>query len=366
MNEFDLLQPLRSHPIYSLAGDLARYVGVEQDFIQFAEFLSLAAGRMAMPINLEIVSEHCTVDMYIAHRVLDLLPDQVQWADTNGKFRDLEGNKFKDVAVILVQASRSFRHFAERTTRSVREDGGLPSLWRISDRSLAITGDQSTLRLMTPHARRELKNFGDAFAGGPILGSSQKLTELLRRLPASHHYSCNFRAQYEGVLAPLFMLVLERLQQVFAAIRISMDDSPDKTEAVLPIDYRAARAMLTHLPLTPADRQLSAGSLVTAETVFEQVSKDEHQYSLADRSSEGNKWFSRENARKWTGLGYNTVKDHLGELENAVILRSTRPERDRGRGQPIHYRFDPQAAPPFQSQNPFDGLHDLAEDACPH
>jgi hypothetical protein len=161
------------------------------------------------------------------------------------------------------------------------------------------------------------------------------------------------------------MLVLERLLHVFAALRISIPKPPVPDKAILPMDYRAVKAMLTHLPLTPVDRKLSAGALVTAATVFRAVKDGAYQLSLPDRSGEGNKWFTREDGRAWTDLGYNTVKAHLGELENAGVLLTTRAEGHRGRGKQIHFRFDPNVEPPFQSRNLFDALPDLSRDAYP-
>jgi hypothetical protein len=221
---------------------------------------------------------------------------------------------------------------------------------------------------MAPNAVRELTGFGAAFGATPELKSGQKLSALLGRLPTSHNYSCAFRAQYAGKLAPLAMLMLERLLKVFVALRVGLVGSTVRAEekAVLPMDYRAVRAMLTNMPLASVDRPLSASALVTAEGVFAAVNDDGYQLSLSDKSADGNKWFAREEAMKWTGLGYTTVKKHLGELENAGILLSTLAVGDRGRGKQIHYRFDPEAAPPFQSQNPFDGLPDLAGEDRPH
>ena len=362
MNEPNPLDPLRTHPAFALADILAAYVGIHRDLIQWTELLSLAAGKMAMPINLEIVSEQSTADLHIANRILDLAPEAVQRIDTDGQFRELEKRGFEKIAAILVRDNHphAFRNFIERMARSVNGTGSLPSLWRISYRTPGEAGDQSTLRLMTPHAARDLTHFGSAFAAAAKPESRETLSSLLSRLPSRPMYVCHFREQYTGRLATLPMLVFERFLQVFAAIRINLAGEIDQGKAVVATDYRAVKAMLTNLPLAPVDRSLSSGAVVTAEAVFDEVSKVSYQQSLADQSKEGNKWFSREIARHWTGLAYNTVKDRLEELHNCGILLATRDQSDRGRGKPIYYRFAEGVEPPFNSQNPFDGLPDLA------
>ena len=318
-----------------------------------------------MPINLEIVSEHWTADLHIANRILDLLPGSVQRVDTDGQFRELEKANFKNVAAILVRDNHphAFRNFAERTARCVSGDGGLPSLWRISDHTSAIPGDPATLRLMTPYANRKLADFGAAFATAAKPEST--LGAVLGALPTSPRFSCDFRAKYTGKIAPLPMLVLERLLHVFAVLRISRAKPPVSDMVIRPMDYRAVKAMVTNLPLTPVDRKLSADAPVTAESVFAATGNAAHQLALPDQSDDGNKWFTRDHVRQWTGLAYNTAKVRLEELENVGVLQSTLAQGDRKRGKQIHYRFNPNVQPPFQSQNPFDAIPDLAGDDYP-
>jgi hypothetical protein len=158
------------------------------------------------------------------------------------------------------------------------------------------------------------------------------------------------------------MLVLERLLHVFAVLRVNMDRESGQEGTVLLADYCAVKAMLTNLPLAPVDRSLSAGAVVLAKAVYAKVMEETYQCALPDRSGEGNKWFSRENARQWIGLAYNTIKDRIEELENAGILLSARDQSDRGRGKPIYFRFADDAVAPFNLQNPFDRLPDLTGD----
>ena len=367
MSSPDPLQPLRDHRIFGMADTLAKYVGINRDLVQFVEFLSLAAGKMAMPINLEIVSEQWTADLFIANRILDLQPELVRRVDTDSQFRELEKAGFEKVAAILVRDSHpnAFRNFIDRTARSVNGGGSMPSLWRIADRTPAVTADPSVLRLITPNASRDLGKFGSAFATAPDPEAGKELTGLLNRLSPSPKYECSFSAQYSGTLPALPMLVLERLLRVFASLRGQMANPPDQEPTVNPADYRAVKAMLINLPLAATDRGLSAGAVVMAHTVFAEVFNEAYQCSLPDRSDEGNKWFNREHARQWTKRAYNTVKGRLAELENAGILLSARGQSDRGRGKPIHFRFAPDAAPPFDLQNPFHELPDLSGDDSP-
>jgi hypothetical protein len=155
------------------------------------------------------------------------------------------------------------------------------------------------------------------------------------------------------------MLVFERLLRVLVALRITPTDTRSEHQEILPADYHAARALLTCLPLTPVDRELSPQALQTAMTVYEALQGEDTQLALPDLSKDGHKWFTRTDARTWTELGYNTVKKHLHELEGEGILMTTIAENNRERGRQIHYRFAEGRAPPFEWTNPFVGLPDL-------
>ena len=53
----DPLTPLRLHPAFGVADLLAAHMGLDRDLVQFVEFLSLAAGRMVMPVNLDVLTD---------------------------------------------------------------------------------------------------------------------------------------------------------------------------------------------------------------------------------------------------------------------------------------------------------------------
>ena len=115
MNEKDTLGPLRQHPAFQLAEQLAKYLGVGRDLVLFTEMLSLAAGSMAMPIHLDIQTESFGVDLLLANKILGLLPQQHVHVDTHQQFRALERVGYRTeggkCAVVLV---RGTHHFLQR------------------------------------------------------------------------------------------------------------------------------------------------------------------------------------------------------------------------------------------------------------
>jgi hypothetical protein len=169
------------------------------------------------------------------------------------------------------------------------------------------------------------------------------------------------RDRYLDLLSPERALILERVLQVFAATRRILSDAPP-TGSVSTDDYRASRALLCNLPLTPAERSLPPAAAVTAEALYRRSTSPPHQLSLPDRSREGANWFTREDARAWTGLAYNTVKKHLRHMEEDGLVLSTIAETNRERGRKIHFRFAEGRAPPFNLGNPFDVLPPISEE----
>jgi hypothetical protein len=86
----DPLTPLRSHPAFPVMDQLARHVGVARDLVMMLEFLSLAAGRMVMPVHLDLQTDQVDVDLNIANRIMDLRCAHVDRVDTYVEFRTLE------------------------------------------------------------------------------------------------------------------------------------------------------------------------------------------------------------------------------------------------------------------------------------
>lgn len=374
------LAPLRAHPVCALADLLAEYVGVERDLVQFVELLSLAAGRMVTPVNLDIQTDNLTVDLHLANRILDLRHEHVARIDTHKEFRALERAEFylhgkatndysddppdrpRPVAAVLVRGNHRLLHreVSEYTARLLGGDFTLPSLWRVTDLASSLPPVPSTLRVQTNQTGRGLDDFGHAFAGYRCCPEENELARLIESLPIQPVYPCAFRDRLRGVLRPEMMLAFRRLLHVLVAYRVVLPGSTDKRPEVLPEDYEAARALVVCLPLTPVDRDVSPQALGTASLIHEAIQDDGEQLSLPDLSQYGNKWFTRLDTVRWTGLGYNTVKKHLRELEGEGILRSTVAENNRERGRQIHFRFGDGRTPPFEWKNPFEGLPELA------
>lgn len=109
MSATDPLAPLRAHPVFALVNRVARHVGIARDLIQVIEFLSLAAGRMVLPLNIDIVTDQWAADLFIANRMIDLLPDAVARVSTYKQFRELERTSFTGLAVVLVHGRHEFR-----------------------------------------------------------------------------------------------------------------------------------------------------------------------------------------------------------------------------------------------------------------
>lgn len=375
----DALEPLRIHPAFSLADVLAEYVGIDRDLIQFLEFLSLAAGRMVMPINLDIQTDNVTVDLHIANRILDLRHGHVARADTRREFRELERGGFYlpadaalgyvngppgpcPIAAILVRGNHRLLHreVSEYISRVLSGDFTLPSLWRVTDLTSTLPPVPATLRVQTVQANRTLDDFGHAYAGYRLCAEEDDLAGLIQSLPTQPSYNCAFRSRYRGAIRPELMLVFERLLAVLAALRITLPTSPAKQSQVLLEDYEAVRALLICLPLTPIERELTPQALQTAAVVHEAMISDDAGLALPDLSQFGQKWFTRHDAMSWTDLSYNAVKKQLCELEGEGILVSTVAESNRERGRQIHLRFADGQTPPFAWKNPFEALPALA------
>lgn len=365
------LTDFRFHSASSLVNPLANYLGVGRDIIQFSELLSLMSGRMGMPVHLDIISDNTTIDLHIAQRILSLRRGNVARVDTHVEFRALEQERLlsskdgkSDLAVdqltldvILIRGKHRSLHRDSQEYLTYSHAGShLPSIWRVTSNSLSPLPIPGTLRLQTCHAKRRLDSFGDSFAVPRKCQDQEKLLEIIEQLPTCPDYPCSFRSDYQGSITPDLMLCFERQLRVFAALRLLL--TPGSQPAILQSDYLATRSLLTALPLTPIDRDVSASALVFAEDIYPKVKNGGGQ-SLPDRSQDGSTWFTRHDARKWTGLGYNTVKKHMNALEGEGILRSTLAENNRDRGRQIHYRFAEDRAPPFGWKNPFAGLPEM-------
>ncbi len=353
---------LQNHPVYPLADDLASFLGIERDWIAFAEFLSLAAGRMSMPINLDIVSDQWALDRIIADRIAFIVPGKVVSIDTYKAFRAEEEQGFAGRYVLYSRRAYQTLHddligFMARAPDALE---GAPSIWRIRPDYVEPTVETPTLRLIASAADRNLDGFASSFAsavGSPA--HRERLTQVIETLCQRTNYRCSFRDRLSGSIAPALMLILERLLQVFANVRRVLTEF--QSEAVVTLnDYEAARTLLINLPLVPVDRVITAQTLKTAEQIHAWVHADGYQLALPDQSDAGHRWFTRNHVAKWSDLGYTTIKKHLQEMEDDGLLVSTVDRNIRQHGRVIHYRFAENRAPPFGWNNPFAALPELA------
>ena len=370
MAENDALQDLRSHPVSAIIEPLSRYTGIGRSLITLTEYLSLSAGKMVMPVNIDLVTDQEGLDLQVVDRLLRIDRSCVARIDTHRQFYALEKDGFENLAVILIRRFHShlYRNVVGCMARSPDPEEFLPSVWRIVSQDTDPFLMAPTLRLFTKQVPRKLQDFAHAYAvaAGPTQ-DCEYLSGLLNTL-ARTCYPCYFRQHYSmesnattgedaPTIGPLPLLVLERMLQVFANLRRLIDRRSER--AITIPDYRAVRALLLSLPLAPVDRTVSAHAIDTAKKIFDAVHSGNHQLSLPDRSGEGHGWFTRVHAMKWAECAYNTVNKHLQELENDGIVISTKAQNNRDHGVKIHFRFADGHVPPFRWKNVFEGLPDI-------
>ncbi len=353
---------LRNHPVYQLVDDLTSYLRIGPDWIAFAELLSLSAGRMAMPINLDVVSDQWALDLNIADRIACLLQDAVLPIDTYKVLRAEEEQGFTGRYVLWFRRDypKLYDDLVGFMARAPDSLESAPSIWRIRPGFVEPTNDTPTLRLIASAADRNLDGYAASFAsavGSPV--HRDRLTQAIETLCPRLNYRCSFRDRLCGILAPTSMLVLERMLQLFANLRRVKNDFRGEA-AITAGDYEAVRFVLVNLPLVPVDRVITAQTLKTAEQIHAGVHADGYQLALPDQSDAGHLWFTRNHVAKWSDLGYTTIKKHLQEMEDDGLLVSTVDRNNRQHGRVIHYRFAENRAPPFGWNNPFAALPELA------
>jgi len=390
----DPLHPLRSHSSFApIAEKLKEHVGVERDLIQWTQFLSLASGRMSMPINLEVVTGDLEADLGIASRILDISPKNVARVDTLKDYRALERARFMRlshsqdhqgsggqnqtelpshaISVIEVRRNRHqvFPEVLERLARYVSGNTPVPSAWMISNQPSSSLQLYSTLRLRASQLGRDLSGFGNSFAHQRNNDSGKDLACWLESLTLYKTFDCPFSDQLKEALPPGRMVVFARLLRTLAALRVTLGEQQVANAPSVEVcdeDYLAARALVTGLPLEPVDREVSSQSLRTGTLIYENTRADESLEELPDRSDAGQVWFTRAIGIKCTDLSYNTIKKHLAELEGEGICQSTVAQSNREQGKQVHYRFSPGRAPPFLWKNPFEALPKVLSLSKPH
>lgn len=352
------IKALQDHAVYEVANTLASYLGFEKDWICLAEFLSLAAGRMAMPINLDVVSDQCAVERMIADRVCHIVPGKCIPIDSHRSLLAAERTGFDDKYVLLCRRDHPKLHEDTVGVMAKAPDTvhGAPSVWRIHEKTTTASINAPTLRLIAVSADRQLDRVARSFSS--IEGKQEhrmRLNELVETLCPRLNYPCPFRDEFSGSVSVANMVTLERLLQIFANIRRFASNFSSEIR-VIPQDYEAVRNLLVNLPLVPIDRVVSGIAIDTATVVYKKVTESSYQLELPDRSAKGHRWFTRKQAAVWANLGYTTTKKRLGELEGDGILESTVGINEREHGREIFFRFVDGRAPPFDWSNPFAAL----------
>lgn len=357
----DDLAPLRRHPAFEVANLLATYTHTTRDLVNLTSFLAVVAGAMATPINVEIVSGRPTDDVRLINRILDLVSDRVARIETYRQFRRLEAAAFEKNAAILVRGNHPqlFRDFANCTACEATAGHALPSLIRVMDRA-DYPFAPGTLRIMESQATREPGRLGQFLPSNEQLAAREQLQRYLSAARPTK-ISCRISSQLRAINVPEHSNIVDRMMIVFATLRCSSERSLELPyELGIELDdYQAVRALLMNLPLVPPARQVPSGAIQLAEITYREVHQPGYQLSLPDHSAEGHRWFTREDARRWSQVAYNTAKKHLKALEDDGLIKSTHDENNRERGKQLHFKFAAGRAPPFLWKNPFDVLPDL-------
>lgn len=352
------IKPLEDHAVYEVANILALFLGIDRDWISLVQLLSLAAGRMAMPINLDVVSDQVAIDRMIADRVCNIVPGKCIPIDTHKSFLAAEHNGFDDKYVLLCRRDYPKLHHDTVGYMAKAPDTaeGAPSVWRIHEKMISTSMNAPTLRLIAVSADRSLDRVARSFSS--VAGAQEHrkaLNDLIETLCQRTDYRCSFRTEFSGSVDPANMVIVERLLQIFANIRRYQSEF-QSASLVMPQDYEAVRTLLINLPLVPIDRVISGMAIETATAVYKMVNDSSYQLELPDRSDQGHRWFTRRKAAVWANLAYTTAKKRLDELEGDGLIESTVKTKDREHGREIFYRFTEGRAPPFDWTNPFAAL----------
>jgi hypothetical protein len=96
MMPHDVLQGLRSHPVFSIAESLARFTGIGRSLVPLTEYLSLCAGKKGIPVNIDLMTDQGAVDQLVADRLLSIDRDAVARVDTFRQFLAAERGGLRD------------------------------------------------------------------------------------------------------------------------------------------------------------------------------------------------------------------------------------------------------------------------------
>ena len=353
---------VRDHAIYQLVLYLGTLLSVPCDIIHLAQLLSLVAGKMSLPIHLDIVTGSLGADLLFTSRILQL--EKFGRIDTTSDLRRGEVERFRGFAVLLIRGShpRLFREATELTTQIFNELHSIPSVWRISDSSPRFGGVGPALTLMADQTPRDFTGFGTAFGTAPQVIQANNLRAIIEPLPIQPKYECPFQEALKAEMKPENKMIAERLLLIVTVVREMLTNKESPAIATID-DYRCLRSLLTKLPVVGPDVAISPQALETAEILQDYIGQENYQCPVPDLSNTGHKWFDRRTAQQLSGKCYNTAKAYINEMIDAGLVITSDEEGPRGRGIKQHYRF---LAPTqrFAAANPFEALPSAEEIAA--
>ena len=192
--------------------------------------------------------------------------------------------------------------------------------------------------------------------------AKERLQGFFKQLRADKEtpFDCDIFNGMPEPLPPDLMLLLHRLCRVIAAFRGPQLVNDRKQFLVLAEDYSLAQRLLLHLPVTPRQSALSAHAIRTATRIFAKVHEPGYERVIEGLIDFGDKVFTTQNAAEWAEVSYNAAKEHLGQMVQEGIVRTTRPAGERDHGRRIYFAFGGDQTPPFGQQNVFRRLQEIA------
>ena len=334
------------HPLGNIAQNLAAYLGHPCDLITLTEWLSLLGGWMAMPINLDIITPDLTADLMIADRVLQLADENVQRVNQLGEIHDLEAADFCDTCAVLVRGGHRnlFRSATELTARTVSTDQDLPSIWRIDDQLPVRPGLGPTIRMLTANIERDFRGFAESYAMAPSSTSSHADALHMTAWPSRITIECPFRARLRCHIRPEEKLIVERLLALISAVRIHLNTGNFRPAGgrnlILARDQspgriiRCLRAVLVNLPVSGGRTRSSPRRrprrprCSTTESTTRATSVTCRMLTRGTTGGLRGTW-------PWSGpaRSYNTVKDHLAQMEAEGLVQGDHGPERQGEGQ---------------------------------
>lgn len=372
----DSVSIFEPHPISEIAALLGEFLGIGVDHVSLTMFVSRASGRLGLPINLALYSEDPGAELMIADRIGNIVPETMKHVASLKQLLRLESEGFRDAEVVLIRGPRNLYRLASESVCRDTAKFSLPSVWSITDDQMACSRVGPTLALLAGEADRSLVGFGHHFSTERVIDdpSSQIiLRNLMLRLKDHTAFACSFAQYLRAELKPSDALIVNRMLTTVAALRnvwatVRHSRSSNRAPMVTLDDYRATRMLLTSLPIPRRDSELSPSAAETAAALHEAIVLNAtYQRSIPDNSGFGAKAFTRQHAANVSGLSYNTIKQHLKQLENEGIIESIavnehrNQSRVRRQGVQLYFRFNQTRSPPFFSNSQF-GCLPTAED----